>query len=123
MPTYEYHCNACRSDIEIMFSSFSTAGKATPECTLCGSKKLKRLISSVPTVRRGGLPGESASPAAPGLRSETPQELAQMMKQAGAGRDLGDEFKEVAARLDKGEQPHAIEKSLRKRKGQKSGPH
>ena len=123
MPTYEYHCNVCRSDVEIMFGSFSAAAKATPVCSKCGSKKLKRLISSVPAVHRGGWPRESASPAAPGLRSETPQELAQMMKRAGAGRDLGDEFKEVAARLDKGEQPHAIEKSLRKRKGQKSGPH
>ena len=123
MPTYEYHCKGCRTDFEIMFGSFSAAAKATPVCTLCGSKKLKRLLSGAPAVRRGSLPAESASPATPGPRSDTPQELAQVMKRAGHGRDMGEEFKEVAARLDKGENPHAIEKSLRKRKGQKSGPH
>jgi hypothetical protein len=45
------------------------------------------------------------------------------MRQAAAGRDLGQEFGEVAARLEKGERPQAIEGSLRKRRGQKAGPH
>ena len=122
MPTYEYHCKACYSDIEILFGSFSAAAAAIPVCTVCGSKRLKRLISHGPAVRHSGS-ALTASPATPGPRSETPQELAHVMKRAGHGRDMGEEFKEVAARLDKGENPHAIEKSLRKRKGQKSGPH
>ena len=38
-------------------------------------------------------------------------------------QDYGDDFKEVAHRLEKGENPDSIEKSLRKRVGEEMGPH
>jgi putative FmdB family regulatory protein len=123
MPTYEYHCWACQSDVEIWFRSFAAAASETPVCTACGSKRLKRLISTSAALRLGGHIPQSTGPAANGPAQESPQELAQAMHRAGAGRNMGDEFKEVAARLDKGENPHTIEKSLRKRRGQKTGPH
>jgi putative FmdB family regulatory protein len=123
MPTYEYHCRACQSDIEIWFRSFAAAASQTPICTVCGSKRLKRLISASAALRLGGPAPQSTAPAAGGSTPESPQELARVMQRAAAGRNMGEEFKEVAARLDKGETPQIIEKSLRKRKGQKSGPH
>jgi len=45
------------------------------------------------------------------------------MRQAARGRDMGAEFNEVAARLEKGESATSVETSLRKRKRQKTGPH
>jgi putative FmdB family regulatory protein len=126
MPTYEYRCKACQSQIEIWFPSFFAAAAQKPVCTLCGSRRLQRLISSAAAVRRSRPSAEPASqPSAstPPPSTESPQELAHTMHQAAAGRNLGEEFKEVAARLDKGESPNAIEKSLRKRAGHKSGPH
>jgi putative FmdB family regulatory protein len=123
MPTYEYHCRACHSDIEIWFRSFAAAASETPVCTMCGSQKLKRLISTSAALRLGSPTPPSAAPVAKGPAQESPQQLAQAMRRAGAGRNMGEEFREVAARLDKGENPQAIEKSLRKRKGQKGGPH
>jgi hypothetical protein len=45
------------------------------------------------------------------------------MREAVGGRDMGNEFNEVAARLEKGESPKTVEKSLRKRAGQKRGTH
>jgi putative FmdB family regulatory protein len=126
MPTYEYRCKACQSQIEIWFPSFSAAAAQKPVCTVCGSRKLKRLISSAAAVRRPGpfgAPMSHPSAPAPSASVESPRELARAMHQAAAGRNLGEEFKEVAARLDKGESPKAIEKSLRKRAGHKTGPH
>ena len=42
MPTYEYHCDACRQNVEI-FQSMSS--KPVEICPKCGEKKLRRLIS------------------------------------------------------------------------------
>jgi hypothetical protein len=47
-----------------------------------------------------------------------PQSLAQRMQMAARGRDMGDDFREVAARLEKGEQTATIEASLRRRVGE-----
>jgi putative FmdB family regulatory protein len=124
MPTYEYRCKACQSNLEIWYKSFAAAAAETPVCTVCGSKKLQRLLSSSAAVRRSGSATHPAAlPATVATAPESPQELAQAMQTASGGRNMGEEFKEVAARLDKGESPKAIEKSLRKRVGQKSGPH
>ncbi len=124
MPTYEYECKACQSRMDIWFRSFSAATTETPVCAVCGSKKLKRLLSSSAVIYPGS---QSAQPEAAastrGMAEESPQMLARAMKNASTGRDMGQEFDEVAARLDKGEHPKAIEKSLRKRRGQKMGPH
>jgi hypothetical protein len=45
------------------------------------------------------------------------------MHAAGAGRDMGSDFHEVAARLEKGERAAAIEASLRKRVGEDGQAH
>jgi hypothetical protein len=45
------------------------------------------------------------------------------MREAGQGKDFGGEFKEVTSRLESGEKPASIEKSLRRRVGQKPQAH
>ena len=43
MPTYEYHCDGCREDMEI-FQPMTA--KPLEVCPKCGEKKLRRLMSS-----------------------------------------------------------------------------
>ena len=124
MPTYEYECQACHSPFEVWFRSFAEAAAAAPACTACGSQKLKRRVSACSVIHAGG---ETATrgPAAStgGADDDSPQSLARAMRMAGAGRDMGPDFNEVAARLEKGEKPGSVEKSLRRRVGRKLQPH
>lgn len=51
MPIYEYHCEDCRAEFELLIR-----GSETPECPKCGTSKLNRLFSA---------------PAAPVMNSQT----------------------------------------------------
>jgi putative FmdB family regulatory protein len=42
MPLYEYQCQACSKEIEVL-----VMGQQEPECPLCGSRKLKKMLSIV----------------------------------------------------------------------------
>lgn len=122
MPIYEYQCLECQDRFERFFKSFAEIETEETVCPNCGSPNIERLISNVSVVatgESGARPADSAAnPAKSG--SEDSKELAHIMKQAQgkAGGNLGDEFKEVAGRLDRGEKASSIEKSLRKRAGQ-----
>ena len=41
MPVYEYQCEECRSEVELL-----VRGQEVPECPQCASKKLTRLMSA-----------------------------------------------------------------------------
>jgi putative FmdB family regulatory protein len=120
MPIYEYKCQKCKAESSVWFRSFAAAASETPVCTICGSKRLKRLLSAPARLYAGQGPAGTAS-TPPG--GENPQALAQAMHEAAHGRDMGSEFNEVVARLEKGEKSKVIENSLRKRAGQKRGTH
>ena len=47
MPIYEYECQDCESEIELLIR-----GKETPECSACGSSKLTKKFS-VPAAHNG----------------------------------------------------------------------
>lgn len=121
MPVYEYECRACRSHVSILFRSFAAASTETPICTACGSKRLKRLLSTSTVLRAHA--STIRREATPQATDDSPEALARAMREAVGGRDMGNEFNEVAARLEKGESPKTVEKSLRKRAGQKRGTH
>jgi putative FmdB family regulatory protein len=121
MPVYEYECQKCHAAVNIWFRSFAAASAEIPVCTACGSKRLKRLMSTPAVIYSGSSSTLGAVSAATHI--ENPQDLAQAMRGAARDRDMGGEFSEVAARLEKGEKSKAIEKSLRKRAGQKRGTH
>jgi len=115
MPIYEYYCPTCAKEISIWFSSVAQAATRTPVCADCGSQDLTRLISNVAAARSG----DTAAPQG----GATPQGLAQTMRAAGAGRDMGKEFNEVASRLEKGESATSVERTLRKRVGEDMQAH
>jgi putative FmdB family regulatory protein len=120
MPIYEYRCEDCQAQSSIRFSSFAQAATASAVCTVCGSARLVRSISRC-AIARTGTPATTreATPSTTGMsHGNDPQSLAQRMQMAARGRDMGDDFREVAARLEKGEQTATIEASLRRRVGE-----
>jgi putative FmdB family regulatory protein len=120
MPIYEYRCEDCQAQSSIRFSSFAQAATASAVCTVCGSARLVRLISRC-AITRTSTPATTpqARPSGTGTpHGNDPQSLAQRMRMAARGRDMGDDFREVAARLEKGEQAATIEASLRRRVGE-----
>jgi len=52
MPIYEYECKKCGAVFEAL-----VLGKETPACEKCGSRSLKKLVSTFAAV-----PGQSAMP-------------------------------------------------------------
>ncbi len=60
MPLYEYQCQACQSNVEILVRNSSDQ----PSCPSCGSPKLKKQLSvaASPAMAGGKLP--QAAPAA-----------------------------------------------------------
>ena len=122
MPIYEYYCQTCRKEISIWFGSIAQATAQSAVCTDCGGEQLTRLISNV-AVARSAPSSSDPTTSAGGARGENPLELAQAMRAAGAGRDVGKDFQEVAGRLEKGESATSVEASLRKRVGEKMQTH
>lgn len=50
MPIYEYKCKSCSKEFSIYFSSYD-AGEIT--CPNCGSKEIKKCISSITHIKKG----------------------------------------------------------------------
>lgn len=116
MPIYEYQCKDCDEQFTVFIRSFADIEKREKSCPSCGRQNLRRLVSQVAVIS-----SESNRPATPpGSTQESSRELATIMRDASSklGNDLGPEFHEVAHRLEKGENPKKIERSLRKRVGQ-----
>ncbi len=117
MPIYEYLCTPCEKVVNLLFRSYDEANKITIVCPNCGKRDLRRLMSA------SSISGGNNSNPRPKISANDPHSLAQTMRSSmqKSGQDYGNEFKEVAHRLEKGEHPNSIEKSLRNRSGEK--PH
>lgn len=116
MPIYEYGCYDCRKRVNIFFRSFADVERKIPTCPRCQGQKLKRLVSKVTVVRSEESRLESlADPSKlAGLDENDPKAMARWMRQMSGeiGEDLGSEFHEVVDRLESGEDPESIEKSM-----------
>lgn len=124
MPIYEYHCSECKKDVSILFLSFSEADEKEPVCPECGNEKIERLLSSVTLIHKKTNSTKSKFPKDITVNEE-PKSLAKTMHKASnkSRANYGNEFKEVANRLDKGESSTSIEKSLRKKVGESMQTH
>ena len=123
MPIYEYRCLDCGRKVSIFWRSLSAVNEKTAACDRCGSRRLTRLASRVRVLRGNGsgdlgasgddlddaLLNEMAS-----LDENDPRALGRFMRRMAqeSGEDLGPEFEEVVGRLEKGEDPEQIEKSM-----------
>ena len=89
---------------------------AKPACPRCGGTNLSRLISRVAVLRsEESRLDDLADPSSMGdLDENDPKSLARFMRKMASetGEDLGPEFAEVVGRLEAGEDPEAIERSM-----------
>ena len=115
MPLYEYRCLDCKRRVSVQ-QSYSDYGKIQPACPACGGKHLERLISRIRFARSEESRLENLSdPAAWGDVDESdPRSMAKMMRKMGSelGEEMGPEFHEAVDRLEDGEDPEQIEKSM-----------
>lgn len=124
MPIYEYHCEGCDGEVDIFFPSLSDAETTCPECPECGGTELDRIMSKV-SLPKGKRLRDNPEPKRTAVNTEDPKALADAMRQAQSGSrsDMGEDFREVERRLEKGESSASIEKKLRKRVGEQMDTH
>jgi putative FmdB family regulatory protein len=115
MPVYEYRCLDCRQRVSV-FQSYSDYGKIQPACPKCGGNRLERMISRIRFSRSEESRLESLSdPSAWGdVDEKDPRSMAKMMRRMGSelGEEMGPEFHDAVDRLEAGEDPSEIEKSM-----------
>ena len=115
MPIYEYRCQSCQNRVGIRLS-YAEYGKKKVVCPVCGGKNLKRLVGRVRLAKSEDQRLDDLSdPSAFGDMDENdPKSMARAMKKMGQamGEDLPPEFNEITDRLEAGEDPEAIEKSM-----------
>jgi putative FmdB family regulatory protein len=114
MPLYQYRCLNCRRRFEI-FMSYSDYGTKSVHCIHCQSDQVQRRIGRIRVARSEESRLESlADPSALEGLEDDPRALGRMMRQMSSemGEELGPEFDEVVDRLEAGQDPEEIEKSL-----------
>ncbi|NOZ72631.1 MAG: zinc ribbon domain-containing protein [Chloroflexi bacterium] len=117
MPIYEYICLDCRRKVSIFYRTLTLAEAADPSCPRCQGKRLHRVISRVAMLRSEESRLEAlADPSMlAGLEEEDPRALGRMMRQMSAelGEEMDDpELNEIVDRLESGQSPEEIEKSM-----------
>jgi putative FmdB family regulatory protein len=114
MPIYEYRCQDCGRKLSVFWRN--RADVKTPTCRRCGSDNLVRLISRVRFVRseESRMEGMADDAALADLDENDPRSLGRWMRKMSRemGEDLGPEFDEIVGRLEAGEDPEEIEKSM-----------
>ena len=115
MPTYDYRCQNCNRRVSI-YQSYEEYGKVPVQCPHCESNDLQRLLSRVRVVRsEESRLGSLSDPSAWGnFDEEDPRSMARMMRKMGQefGEEMPPEFDEVVDRLEAGESPEEIEKTM-----------
>ncbi|MEZ4710481.1 MAG: zinc ribbon domain-containing protein [Caldilineaceae bacterium] len=116
MPIYEYFCRNCRKRVSIFFRTISAAQNQTAICPECASAELHRLMSRVRVLKSDdSRMDDLADPSMlAGLENEDPRALASFMRRMSdeMGEPMDAEMNEMVGRLEAGESPEEIEKSL-----------
>ncbi|MFO7631340.1 MAG: zinc ribbon domain-containing protein [Caldilinea sp.] len=116
MPIYEYACLDCRKRVSVFFRTFSEANDAAARCPHCEGAHLRRLVSRVAVLKsEESRLDDLADPSfMAGLENEDPRALAGFMRKMSdeMGEPLDPEMSEMVDRLERGEDPEEIEKSM-----------
>ena len=114
MPIYEYLCQDCGRKLAVFWRS--RADVKTPICRRCGGANMTRLISRVRVLRseESRLDEMSDDAMLADLDENDPRSMGRWMRKMSQemGEDLGPEFDEIVGRLEAGEDPEEIEKSM-----------
>jgi putative FmdB family regulatory protein len=115
MPVYEFRCQDCHRVVRLTFS-IAEYSQARPVCVYCQGSNLKRRIGRLAIAKSDDSRVDSMldDNALSGLDEEDPRAIGRFMRKMSQemGEDLGDEFREVVDRLEKGESPEAIEAAM-----------
>ncbi len=118
MPLYDYVCPDCGQRFEI-FLTYKEYGKKPVACPHCKSRNVRRRVPRVRVAksedsRMDSLAGDFSDPSALAGLENDPQAMGRMMRKMGRemGEEMPPEFDEVVDRLEKGENPDDIEKSM-----------
>lgn len=115
MPLYDYRCLNCQQKVSVRLS-YAEYDAAKPKCPLCGSDKLKRAIGRVRVAKSEESRMESLADSSGfgDVDENDPKSVAKFMRKMGSemGEDLGPEFGEVVDRLESGESPESVERSM-----------
>ncbi len=118
MPLYDYICLACNHRFDV-FLTYSEYGSRAVSCPQCKSENIRRRVPRVRVAKseEGRLDSMSdglSDPAALAGLENDPKAMGQMMRKMGTelGEEMPPEFDEVVGRLEKGESPDEIEKSM-----------
>ena len=99
-----------------IFIAYADYDDAQPQCPYCDSEDLKRKVTRITVAKSedSRLDAMMDDPSLAGLEDEDPKALGRFMRKMSneMGEDMGDEFNEVVDRLEKGESPESIEKSM-----------
>ena len=128
MPIYEFYCNDCNVIFNFLSSRINTS--TSPDCPRCGKKEIKRQMSTFATIGKAEEGSDDPMAAmdetkmeeafgslmaeAEGMNEEDPKQMATLMRKftEKTGMQLGDTMEEAISRMEKGEDPDAIETEL-----------
>jgi putative FmdB family regulatory protein len=125
MPTYDYRCPDCQHRFGV-FMSYAEYGQKKVACPNCGNARAQRVIGRIRIVKSDDRRLEDMSDPASFLGDvdeNDPRSIGRAMKKMGQqmGEDLPPEFSEITERLEAGENPESIEKSMPELGGEGSG--
>ena len=115
MPIYEYRCNQCMRKVAVWWRSLAQMQRSQLRCSRCGSEDLTRLVSGAAVLQSEESRLDSLADSDLGdLDENDPRSLGRWMRRMSAevGEDLGDDFDEIVGRLEAGESPEDIERSM-----------
>ena len=118
MPTYDYRCNDTQRHFTVSFKTYADYNRAEITSPFTGSNNVTRIIAKV-AIHKGSSAGwarlEQGDPQAlADLDAGGPEALGQALRYFGDQTPVGttQEFKEVVDRLESGQTPEQIEKSM-----------
>ena len=115
MPSYDFICNSCHQRFDV-FLTYSEYGKKAVTCAHCGSKDVRRRMTKVRVAKSEESRMDSMADDFSGFEGleDDPRAMGQMMRKMGKemGEDMPPEFDEVVDRLESGQSPEDIEKSI-----------
>lgn len=117
MPYYDFRCHSCQTQFTLFYKSFSAYETSeTHPCSVCGSPETARRIGRVALAKGDDARLDAMADDAflSGVDENDPKSLGRFMRQMGneMGEEMGEEFHEVVDRLESGQPPEEIEKSL-----------
>ncbi|MBZ0316049.1 MAG: zinc ribbon domain-containing protein [Anaerolineae bacterium] len=118
MPTYEYRCNETGRHFEISYKTYADFDGAVPRSPYTGSTNVTRIIRRVAIARSNSVQLDRIESgdldALAELENADPQTLGRVMRHFGSqlDEDLGTEFDEVVERLESGQTPEEIERTM-----------